>query len=279
VNHGDRNENLGDAADPSGGYGNQNFERRTNDFVRKRARQVEAGLWDDGKFPNTEQINAKKGSSSNCIPHKESKAQEELMRGGETQLKEGNFSPHLWREESCRRAEGESELCPSKMASELMRKEENDGGERSAEGINKRNIFPPNGEVNAFNAQIQHVGDTYAELGRKEGIGGEVYGINKLVKSPGGSSYPGPLLTEVVRNIKAAQNAQAETALTTWKRKFGESPETHATEVSPKQTTKKKRGVIVEGKHVEKGSKVYDKLTCENGSGMAEATEQPHRPQ
>jgi hypothetical protein len=81
----------------------------------------------------------------------------------------------------------------------------------------------------------------------------------------------------VAKTIKAVQeaNKNPQKALVTWKRKYEEDLEVHDLK---KKKKKKKKGLGGESKPTEKGHKNSGNLSIENGSGMAEVAEQPHRP-
>jgi hypothetical protein len=281
-NRGDFDRKFTDDMEYNGSYGNLYQGWRNKSYDKKRERE-------NDEIPDLMGIKAKYAENSNFKTQKGRSRSGDLMKDndfekeqGEAQLNKGSQSPLLWREKSCRRAVGDQGIRPHQLERDAFGKVGDDNGNLSIKDIHNKQIPTLNGEENGFNAQINYVRGAHADVGQKSVMNGEAFGllgVNKKVESPGGSSYPGPLLTEVEKNIKAAQSERAETALITWKRKFGEDSETHTTELSPTQLAKKKRGVIKEGKQVEKSRKLSGKLNCSNGSGMAEAVEQPRRPQ
>ena len=82
---------------------------------------------------------------------------------------------------------------------------------------------------------------------KKEGLEG----------SPGGSIFTGPIISDVAWTVKEAQNTNSETALCSWKRKYGDEV--------VERGLKKRKVPEGGGKVVEKERQLDGNLTNESG--------------
>jgi hypothetical protein len=125
---------------------------------------------------------------------------------------------------------------------------------------------------------------------------GDPLGQNRLnggqFSSPGGSLYTGPSISEIAKRMEKAQEAIAgdnlrvegtsRKAVVSWKRKQREDQGINQENLETNEGIRKKRSVCDANKTGETtpdGGQDLQQEIIKNGSGLAEAVEQPRRPQ